>query len=64
MESSNPVFGNAPTLKVSPSAAQVEEIYRTPQRLTMDDVKACFAYAQRLVETAPRPGEDAAPTSS
>lgn len=38
MESSNPVFGNAPTLKKSPSVAQVEEIFRTPQRLTMDDV--------------------------
>ncbi|MCW2708682.1 MAG: hypothetical protein JWM22_2524 [Frankiales bacterium] len=38
MESSNPVFGNAPTLKRTPSAAQVEEIYRTPQRLTMDDI--------------------------
>ena len=38
MESSNPVFGSAPTLKQSPTAAQVEEIYRTPQRLTMDDV--------------------------
>jgi uncharacterized YccA/Bax inhibitor family protein len=38
VESSNPVFGNAPTLKRTPSAAQVEEIYRTPQRLTMDDI--------------------------
>ena len=39
MESSNPVFGNAPTLKApAPSVAQLEEIYRTPQRLTMDDV--------------------------
>ncbi|MGB8649983.1 MAG: Bax inhibitor-1/YccA family protein [Mycobacteriales bacterium] len=39
MESSNPVFGNAPALKQGyPSAAQVEAIYRTPQRLTMDDV--------------------------
>jgi uncharacterized YccA/Bax inhibitor family protein len=38
VESSNPVFGNAPTLKRSPSAAQVEEIFRTPQRLTMDDI--------------------------
>ncbi|MFN2538617.1 MAG: Bax inhibitor-1/YccA family protein [Mycobacteriales bacterium] len=38
MESSNPVFGNAPTLKRSPSVAQVEEIFRTPQRLTMDDI--------------------------
>jgi uncharacterized YccA/Bax inhibitor family protein len=38
VESSNPVFGNAPTLKRAPSAAQVEEIFRTPQRLTMDDI--------------------------
>lgn len=38
MESSNPVFGNAPTLKRSPTVAQVEDIYRTPQRLTMDDI--------------------------
>lgn len=38
MESSNPVFGSAPTLKTSPSVAQVEQIYATPQRLTMDDI--------------------------
>ncbi|HUR14630.1 MAG TPA: Bax inhibitor-1/YccA family protein [Mycobacteriales bacterium] len=39
MESSNPVFGNAPTLKApTPSVGELEEIYRTPQRLTMDDV--------------------------
>lgn len=44
LQSSNPVFGNAPALKQSfgapgfPSPGQVEEIYRTPQRLTMDDV--------------------------
>ena len=45
MQSNNPVFGNAPTLKKPtfnapgfPSAGQVEEIYRTPQRLTMDDI--------------------------
>jgi uncharacterized YccA/Bax inhibitor family protein len=37
MQSNNPVFGNAPTLK-APSVAQLEEIYRTPQRLTMDAV--------------------------
>lgn len=37
MESSNPVFGSAPTLK-TPSVGQVEEIFRTPQRLTMDDI--------------------------
>jgi uncharacterized YccA/Bax inhibitor family protein len=46
MQSNNPVFGNAPTLKQGttfgapgyPSAGQVEDIFRTPQRLTMDDV--------------------------
>jgi len=38
VQSSNPVFGSSPTLKGSPTAAQVEEIYRTPQRLTMDDI--------------------------
>ena len=38
MESNNPVFGNAPTLKRTPTVAQVEEVYRTPQRLTMDDI--------------------------
>ena len=37
LQSSNPVFANAPTFK-TPTAAQVEDIYRTPQRLTMDDV--------------------------
>ncbi|MGZ6827087.1 MAG: Bax inhibitor-1/YccA family membrane protein, partial [Mycobacteriales bacterium] len=37
LQSNNPVFGNAPTLK-APTARQVEEIYSTPQRLTMDDV--------------------------
>lgn len=37
LQSNNPVFGNAPTLK-TPTARQVEELYRTPQRLTMDDV--------------------------
>jgi len=38
MQSSNPVFGNAPTLKQAPSVGQLEEIYRTPRALTMDDV--------------------------
>jgi uncharacterized YccA/Bax inhibitor family protein len=38
MESSNPVFGNAPTLKATPSVSELEEIYRAPQRLTMDAV--------------------------
>jgi uncharacterized YccA/Bax inhibitor family protein len=39
MESSNPVFGNAPTLAhPTPSVSQLEDIYRTPRALTMDDV--------------------------
>jgi uncharacterized YccA/Bax inhibitor family protein len=38
VESSNPVFGNAPTLRKTPTVAQVEEVFHTPQRLTMDDV--------------------------
>ena len=39
MQSSNPVFGNAPTLKKgAPSAQDVQDLYNTPQRLTMDDV--------------------------
>lgn len=37
MQSNNPVFGNAPALK-APSVAHLEDIYRTPQRLTMDAV--------------------------
>ena len=39
MQSSNPVFGNAPTLKQGyPSPEDVQAVYDTPQRLTMDDV--------------------------
>jgi len=39
MESSNPVFGNAPALKQpAPSVAELEEMLRAPQRLTMDAV--------------------------
>jgi uncharacterized YccA/Bax inhibitor family protein len=38
VESSNPVFGNAPTLRKTPTVAQVEEVFHTPQRLTLDDV--------------------------
>ena len=46
LQSNNPVFGNAPTLKKGqtfgapgyPTPGQVEDVYRTPQRLTMDDV--------------------------
>lgn len=38
MQSSNPVFANAPTLTQTPSVGQLEDIYRTPRRMTMDDV--------------------------
>ncbi len=39
MQSSNPVFGNAPTLaRPAPSVAELEDIYRAPRALTMDDV--------------------------
>jgi uncharacterized YccA/Bax inhibitor family protein len=46
LQSSNPVFANSPTFKNGqtfgapgfPTAGQVEDIYRTPQRLTIDDV--------------------------
>lgn len=39
MESSNPVFGNAPTLAApTPSVAELEEMLRAPRRLTMDAV--------------------------
>jgi uncharacterized YccA/Bax inhibitor family protein len=40
MQSSNPVFGNAPTLARpdTPSVAHLEEIYAAPRALTMDDV--------------------------
>ena len=37
MQSNNPVFANAPTLR-TPTVGQLEEIYRAPQRLTMDAV--------------------------
>jgi uncharacterized YccA/Bax inhibitor family protein len=37
MQSSNPVFANAPTL-ATPSVSHLEEILRTPRALTMDDV--------------------------
>jgi uncharacterized protein (DUF433 family) len=40
------------------------ELFADDPRLTMDDGKACFAYARRLVGTAPRPGKISAPTSS
>jgi uncharacterized YccA/Bax inhibitor family protein len=46
MKSNNPVFGNAPTLKQGstfgapgyPTPGDVEQVFSTPQRLTMDDV--------------------------
>lgn len=39
MESSNPVFGNAPTLKGPvPSVAELEEMLQAPRRLTMDAI--------------------------
>lgn len=43
LQSSNPVFGNAPSLKQGgrpgyPTADDVAGIYNTPQRMTMDDV--------------------------
>jgi uncharacterized YccA/Bax inhibitor family protein len=46
LKSNNPVFGNAPTLKQGssfgapgyPTAGDVEQVFSTPQRLTMDDV--------------------------
>ncbi len=39
MQSSNPVFGNAPTLaRPTPTVAELQDIYRTPRALTMDDI--------------------------
>ena len=38
------------------------ELFADYPRLTMDDVKACLAYAQRLVEATPRRREVAAPS--
>jgi uncharacterized YccA/Bax inhibitor family protein len=45
LQSNNPVFGRAPSLQPKtfgapgyPTAGEVEDIYRTPQRLTLDDV--------------------------
>ena len=40
------------------------ELFADYPRLTMDDVKACFAYAQSLIEAAPRRLEVAAPASA
>ena len=39
------------------------ELFADYPRLTMDDVRACFAYAQMLVEAMPKPHEVAAPTA-
>ena len=41
LQSSNPVFERSPSLKKGaawPTPGDVEDIYRTPQRLTIDDV--------------------------
>jgi uncharacterized protein (DUF433 family) len=40
-----------------------EELFADYPRLTMDDVRACLAYAQMLVEATPRPKEIATPTT-
>jgi uncharacterized protein (DUF433 family) len=34
-----------------------DELFADYPRLTIDDVKACFAYAQALVAATPRPKE-------
>jgi uncharacterized protein (DUF433 family) len=41
-----------------------EEFFADYPRLTMDDVKACLAFAQTLVQATPRRTAAAAPTSS
>ena len=33
----------------------LDELFADYPRLTIDDVKACFAFAQALVEAVPRP---------
>jgi uncharacterized protein (DUF433 family) len=38
-----------------------DELFADYPRLTMDDVKACFEYAQTLVEATSKPNELAAP---
>lgn len=38
-----------------------DELFADYQRLTMDDVKACFAFAQALVEATPPRNELAIP---
>jgi uncharacterized YccA/Bax inhibitor family protein len=50
MQSSNPVFGNAPTLaRPTPSVAELEDIYRAPRALTMDDIVVKTALLLGLV---------------
>ncbi len=41
------------------SNPSLDELFADYQRLTMDDIKACFAFAQALIEDAPRPLEGA-----
>lgn len=40
-----------------------DELFADYPRLTMDDVKACFAFAHMLVNATPRPLEATAPTA-
>jgi uncharacterized protein (DUF433 family) len=41
----------------------LDQLFADYPRLTIDDVKACFAFAQMLVENAPRPIAVAAPAA-
>jgi uncharacterized protein (DUF433 family) len=60
------ILGGKPVVKGTRIAVEVileylahnpdfTELFADYPRLTMNDVKACFVYAQRLVEAAPRP---------
>ena len=40
-----------------------DELFTDYPRLNMDDVKACFAFAQMLIEAAPRPVEATVPAA-
>jgi uncharacterized protein (DUF433 family) len=40
-----------------------DELFADYPRLTMDDVRACFSYAQMLVEATPKPKEIATPSA-
>jgi uncharacterized protein (DUF433 family) len=62
------ILGGKPVVKGTRIAVEVileylahnpdfSELFVDYPRLTMNDVRACFAYAQRLVEAAPRPRE-------